>query len=579
MQQNKFEIIHISKIRMNEFNVRRFEANMTPQRQARFDELTASIAAVGILEPLVVRASGIEFEIIAGERRYRAATVAGLTDIPCMIRQASDVEAFDLMVIENLQRDDLTPFETATAFQIYITRHGNSADIVADLSARTGVPVHGIRRMVRLLDLPPEIIKAWRDGSITQTHAELLTRVGDAAAASELLTLCLRSKLSTRELAERIGAAACELDRGFFDKTDCQTCPDNTSVQSGLFSDLTPAGKCSNPGCFETKQAAFFTANWSQSKTAQMFGTCSFRFGHRLGPDYRWLNDHQDTADRCRICESFISVLRLTGIVVSGYARTCIGPVACFNELYLATPAPAPDDNDQPEKTETEDTTEPPAETPATPPTTAPAKQPAKQPAEKQESGPVFDITRGERARKAFIKSQLMDTGADVISYRLTLLALALVSSPARGIISDLLGIPSSTSQNDKLLEAIFEISSDDLGNLMRQAAATQIMQDVTLTPNIINTVAERFNIDIPRDWTLNETYLASLNKSEIVRVGEEPGVGVWVDPAAVTYRQEKYKGKALMALKKEELIDIMLNSGAVLTGRVPAEVIGKRNG
>jgi ParB family transcriptional regulator, chromosome partitioning protein len=588
MSNSRFEMIHISKLRMNEFNVRKFEANMTPQRQARFDELVASITAVGILEPLVVRQCGVEFEIIAGERRYRAAKIiadaatGGPDLVPCMIRVATDVEAFDLMVIENLQRDDLTPFETAMAFQLYFDKHGRSVDSVADLSLRTGIPVHAIRRLVRLLELPPEIVKAWRDGDITQTHAELLTRVGDAVTAAELLARCLRSKLSTRELAERIGATACDLERGFFDKTECLSCPDNTSVQSGLFSDITPGGKCSNPGCFEEKQAGYFTANWPNSKPAQMFGTCGFRFGHRLGPDYRWMLEHQESADRCKSCEAFISVLRLTGAVVSGYSRTCIGPRTCFDELYSKKQEPVITVDEPVEQLEPDaidkQTALPPAAAEKKKSEVPPiqAKAPAKKTEPLTDSGPVYDFSRGERARKAFILRRLQSADSGILSQRLLMLALAQQSLAARMALSTY-GVPGTTGV--KLAEAIFEIHADSLPEAMHDAAVSAVMSGADSLPEVWQFAADRFGVDIPHEWDLCEAYLTGLNKSEIIRIGEEPGVGVWVDPAAVAYRQDKYKGKALMALKKEELIDIVLNSGATLVGRVPAEVIGKRNG
>jgi ParB/RepB/Spo0J family partition protein len=584
--ENTFKMIPINRLEMNDYNIRRFEDNMTPQRQARFDELTESIRSVGILEPLIVRPNGFDkFEIIAGERRYRSAKTVAADDaayeVPCMIRDVNEVDAFDLMLVENLQRDDLTPFETATAFREYMTRHANTTGAVSDLSLRTGIPVHAIRRMVRLLDLPSEVLSAWRDGILSQSHAELFTRVGDSGQISELLALCLRMKLSTRDLAERIGAIACELDRGFFDKTDCQTCPDNTSVQSGLFSDIVPAGKCGNPKCFEEKQAAFLTAYWSHSKAAKMFGTCGFRFGHRLEPEHRELRDNEQVADRCLDCDAFISVLRTTGAVVSGYSRTCVGPRPCFDALYREEPAPEPDTKETIEEPSGQD---PPAGETSPPPTAAAPTKTAPKPAAAAklepkkpaatDSGPVYDAARGERARRAFIKDRLMNTGAETISYRLGLLALTLYSASARNYMCDLLGLGNGAVAT-KIAEAIFEIPGDDLYSTMRCAATASIIADPT--PDVWQFAADRFGIELEHDWAFTETYLSGLNKSEIVRIGEEPGVGIWTDGKAIEYREQHHHGKALMALKKEELIDIIINSGAELIGRVPQEIIGKR--
>jgi len=583
--QDKFEIIHIGRLALNDYNIRRFEVNMTPQRQARFNELVASITAVGIIEPLVVRPMNdgtINFEIIAGERRFRAALEANLIDIPCMVRDVNDADAFDLMVIENLQRDDLTPFETASAFRAYMEKHGHSPEAAADLSLRTGIPVHAIRRMVRLLELPADVLKAWQTGAMSQSHAELFTRINDPAQSAELLSACLRMKLSTRDLAERIGAAAVELDKGFFDKTDCQTCPDNTTVQSGLFCDLTPGGKCSHPACFEQKQADFLTANWIQGKAAKMFGTLGFRFGHRLGAEHRQPFENQTTADRCLSCEAFISVIRVTGAVISGYSRTCIGPRSCFEELYVATPTPDPQDVEQQQPETAPEVVIPPSTTPKTETTTAPAppvtpKAPAPAPVAKptEETGPVFDAGRGERARKAYIKEQLMNSASEIISQRLTLLALTL-QSPAAALAMAEYGVPSNAI-GTKIAETIFEIHPGDLPAAMCRAAGASIMADSAINSTVWQYAADRLGINVEKDWAITDTYLAGLTKSEIVRIGEEPGVGIWTDAKAEAYRQEHHKGKALLALKKEELIDIILKSGAELVGRVPREVIGKR--
>lgn len=608
----------LSLLAPNAYNARRFEENMTPQRQARFEELVASIREKGILEPLLVRmTSAAHFEIIAGERRYRAALrvaeelkiPAEQYEVPCMVREVDDDEAFDLMVIENLQREDLTPFETATAFRAYLEKHGRTPEAVGELSLRTGIPAHAIRRQVRLLDLPAEALAAWKEGSLTQSHADLLTRVGDGAQVVDLLAACLRNKLTVRELAERIGAAAQDLDKGFFDKAGCQSCEFNTSVQSGLFADLTPGGKCGSAACFEQKQAAFLESNWSQSKAAEKFGTRGFRFGHRLSQEHREPLSTQETAERCRACDAFVSLLRLTGAVVAGYERVCVGPAACFEELYRAPVEELPaepstagdcgharpecpadgstcpdclDPGPQTEDPSTESTTSTNSNlgdalkaareckaSGATPPATPP-----------EETGPVFDARRGERFRKEFVKLQLPAAVASADHHpghrlRLALIALAVSSSAAKTHLISSLGV-SSNVKPDQLAKKIFEIPVEEMPEQLTAAAVAQVMNDFTLMPAVWELAAERFGIDFTHDWRLNEQYLQSLTKSEIVRIGEEPGVAIWKDEAVEAYRKKHHKGKALRALGKQELVDLVLKSGSDLAGRVPAEVLGR---
>lgn len=585
--------VHFAQIRLdllspNEYNARRFEENMTDQRRARFNELVESVRLKGILEPLLVRPVNPDpvgpqaWEVIAGERRYRAAlevcNILGQHPenylVPCMVRDVDDDEAFDIMVTENLQREDLTPFETAQAFQAYLQRHGSTVDSVAELSARTGIPPHAIRRQVRILELPAEVLAAWKAGQLTQSHAELLTRVGDQDQVIELATSCLRLKLTVRDLAERIGAASPDLERGAFDKGECQVCPYNTSVQSGLFSDLAPAGKCSNAGCFETKQSDFFTANWERSKACERFGTMGFRFGHRLPREHRMFAPQAETSGRCLQCESFVSVLRLTGAVISGYDRTCLGPLSCYEPLYCETPAastPEVPETNQPDDSP-DSSTVPAAKQPETKTVKAKATPP-------EETGPVFSATRGEKFREAFYSTAISDAimSTPTSSPRikpLTLLALALSSSTAKLHLCAGLGID-KTADIETLAAKIFEIPAEDILEELQGAACARVM-DRSVTPGIRQMVATRFNVDLAKEWKFTAEYLESLSKSEMIRIGEEPGVLIWQDDQVKAYKQEHHKGKALMALKKEDLIDMILKSGAELVGKVPAEIIGK---
>jgi len=589
-----FMEISLALLVPNNYNARRFQENMTPQRQAKFKELVASVREKGIIEPLIVRPQdGDRFEIIAGERRYRAALLAamdlGIADsdyfVPCVVRKVTDEEAFNLMVIENLQREDLSPVETAKAFKAYLDRHGNTAEAVSEIAGRTGIPAHAIRRQVRLLELPAAVLTAWEEGSISQSHVELFTRVGDSAQVVDLLTLCLRLKLSTRELSERIGSLCPELERGFFDKAACQACAHNTAVQCGLFADSAPDGKCGNPSCFEDKQAEFLTANWQNSKAAELFGTRGFRFGHRLSQEHREPIHTEPVAGRCLQCDQFVSVLRLTGAVVSGYARTCTGPRACFEELYLkaATPsAPEPEKQEKqpaakqepaPESAKTDKSAQAAAGKAAAKPATKKAAPP-------EETGPVFNAFRAEKFRDAFFKQAIRDRieGADCSSphsRRLVLFAVMLAVSGARTHMIAGLGLQNS-AQAEQLADEIFRIPAGDLDGWLQGAALAQVL-DPGVSAGVRRQIGEAIGIDLSREWAVTREYLEALSRSEIVRIGEEPGVDMWTDDKLKDRKQEKYKGKALMSLKKEELVDLVLTSGAELKGRVPAEILGKK--
>lgn len=583
-----FAYIPLNQLAPNSYNARRFEENMTPQRRARFAELVESIRGKGIIEPLLVRPLVDDrYEVIAGERRYRAALqIAEGMDhsayrVPCMVRDVNDDEAFDLMVVENLQREDLTPFETAQALHSYLKRHGGGSDVVADLSVRTGIPTHAIRLLARIIELPQQVVDAWKAGALTQSHAELLVRVGDEEQVLELCQACLRMKLTVRELAERIGSISPDLDKGFFDKAECQTCPHNTSVQSSLFAEVASTGKCSHARCFEEKQETFFTENWGRSKTCEKFGTLGFRFGHRLALEHRQLAGGGETNGRCLECETFVSVLRVTGAVISGYERTCIGPRACFESLYCEKP-PVEVEPEAVEPASAVPTLEPAKEpTKEKTPPTAKETKPAAPPAE---TGPVFSAVRGNKAREAFFKESLSDAVAGTYkgaprNLQLAILALADASAKVRGRLCAGLGVEKDKpATRMQLAERIFEIADADLQEEIQLCALAYMMESSVL-PQLRQLAAVRYGVDLQGQWKFNAAYLEELSKQELVQIGEEPGVDIWQDEKAKAYRKEHFKGKALLSLKKEDLVDIILKSGAELAGKVPAEVLGARKG
>jgi hypothetical protein len=159
---------------------------------------------------------------------------------------------------------------------------------------------------------------------------------------------------------------------------------------------------------------------------------------------------------------------------------------------------------------------------------------------------------------------------------RLMLLGLVL-SAPqsVKNIMTARFGLP-TTAKADAITRHVFEIPTPDLLLEMRAAALAHVL-DYGVPAAVRREVAGQFGIDLAKEWQITTEYLDQLTKGEIVRIGEEEGVGIWTDPKAEAYRKEHFKGRALMALKKEELADIVLKSGAELAGRVPAEVLGKK--
>ncbi len=165
------------------------------------DELADSIREKGVIEPLVVRRAPEGFELIAGERRWRAATKVGLKEVPVVVVEASDEESLELAIIENIQREDLNPIEEAEAYQSLVG-FGLSQDAVA---RKVGKDRATVANYLRLLKLPPEVKEELVNNTITMGHARAILSVEGHAAQRELCRKVIEKGLSVRE-TERLAS-------------------------------------------------------------------------------------------------------------------------------------------------------------------------------------------------------------------------------------------------------------------------------------------------------------------------------------------------------------------------------------
>ena len=166
------------------------------------EELTQSVKAKGIIQPILVRrlAEG-GYRIVAGERRFRAARDAGLTRVPVIIREVSDADAFELALIENIQREDLNPIEEAEAYQRLLTEHGLTQEALA---LRLGKERSTIANALRLLKLPGEVREHLASGSLTAGHAKVLLGLDDRARMVELTQAIATRGLSIRDVERMV---------------------------------------------------------------------------------------------------------------------------------------------------------------------------------------------------------------------------------------------------------------------------------------------------------------------------------------------------------------------------------------
>lgn len=161
-------------------------------------ELANSIKEHGVVQPLVVTASGRKYQIVAGERRWRAAKLAGIAKLPALVRTLSNQHKLELALIENLQRKDLNPLEIATAYLKLNTQFNLSIEQIAERSG--GKAVSTINNTIRLLRLPDDAKQAIVDGDLTEGHArQILALDGDSSAQKKLLTMVILHGWSVRK--------------------------------------------------------------------------------------------------------------------------------------------------------------------------------------------------------------------------------------------------------------------------------------------------------------------------------------------------------------------------------------------
>jgi ParB family chromosome partitioning protein len=172
---------------------------------AKLEELAKSITANGVVQPLLLRRKGSRFELIAGERRWRAAQLAGLTKVPAVLRDVSDEKVLEIALIENIQREDLNPIEEARAYKKLIDTLGLTQEVVAD---RVGRDRSYITNYLRLLRLPEDIQELLQVGRLSTGHARTLLGVDHVDIQRRIARKIIEQDLSVRatELLVRLAA-------------------------------------------------------------------------------------------------------------------------------------------------------------------------------------------------------------------------------------------------------------------------------------------------------------------------------------------------------------------------------------
>ncbi len=202
----------VSSLRIADIEPRSEQPRKTFEREA-LEALAVSIGKYGVIQPIAVRenpALAGAYEIIAGERRWRAAKMAGLSEIPAVILDSDDLKAAQISIIENIQREDLNPVEEALAYRTLMDKFDLTQDAVAN---QVGKSRSNIANMMRLLDLPDPVLDLLRDGNLSVGHARTLLALENEDDICPLAERILQGELTVREV-ERLVKRMNEVAQG-----------------------------------------------------------------------------------------------------------------------------------------------------------------------------------------------------------------------------------------------------------------------------------------------------------------------------------------------------------------------------
>ncbi|MGL2215872.1 ParB/RepB/Spo0J family partition protein, partial [Oenococcus oeni] len=196
---NSVSTISLSSLKVNPYQPRKtFD-------EASLSELAESLKQSGVIQPLIVRAHGKNYQIVAGERRFRAAKLAKLTEVPVIVKDLSDSAMMELAIIENLQREDLNPIEEAQGINSYMKE---LALTQAQVAEKLGKSRAGVANTLRLLNLPTEVQQLMIDGKLSMGHARALLGLDSQPDMLLLAHRIVKEGLSVRQVEELVRKSA-----------------------------------------------------------------------------------------------------------------------------------------------------------------------------------------------------------------------------------------------------------------------------------------------------------------------------------------------------------------------------------
>lgn len=497
-----------------------------------FDEeemaaLTEAIRKEGVLQSILLRPVGDAYVIVAGERRYRAATEAfGLEyDMPIIIREMTDAEADAYAASENHHRADMSAVEWA---RVAAKEVGRALGDRAEAARVLGWNAALLERRLALMNCSDSVLNALNQRQIKLGHAELLAALSKANQ-DKLVPVIIKDEKSIAELKQVITQAASKLSAAIFNKDECGTCNHNSSMQAQMFAETITDGCCTNSSCYRAKTEAQLQTiadglkeSWPVIRILKIGDNETRTKLIPEGPNGVGV----EQAKACRGCANFgAAVSALPQALGQVYENQCFD-TACNSEKVAARVA-AETAALQAEAGVTE--TKPVEETKQGAATTSKGKAEVKEKPEKATS-----VTESERVKtyrekvwRAAMKKEIVKNPAKSNEY---LVALCL-NGNARNVCSTSLkkAYGKLTGSNDMnthsftdLLASVAGLTSDHVHSLTTVIAATA-MGDLEI--NRVRELARHHGLDLTQHWKMDAEFLDLLVKSEIELVAEEVGL------------------------------------------------------
>ncbi len=523
-------------------------------------EMDASVKALGICQPLLLRPlpSG-KLELVAGERRFRSAMNNGFVSVPALIREIPDEEVERYALVENTQREDMSPAEEAESAARILAQCGGDREETAKRMGWASVTT--LDKYLALLNCSESVRKALTERRIKLGHAELLAGVPRDKQDKALNRLLgLPSLPSVSELRTTLEALAQNLDTACFDKSECINCPHNSGVQQALFQEAIEGAKCGNAECFTKK-----TEGHLQGIADGLKDEYPVIRIVRVGDNYTTLKlvadgdkgVGPDQASQCRGCANFgAAISGVPGKIGNVYRDQCFDPVC--NAKKVAARIKSESEASKPAPTTTASSGNTAAKSTAKKATSAEAS------AKVSLSQPLKDY-RQKVWRGVFkLESQKPD-------FKLTLLLSLALTGKLGKVDNDMLGkafCKVSQQESSTLLDlqktstAVSGVPADMLQQWIGGIAAACFSK---LEEADIKKALQFMQSDIGLYWKLNSEYLQLLTKSEIQVVATELGIAQHVGDGFAK----------MMSNKKDEIIKALLSlDGFDYQGKVPKHLL-----